>query len=102
MSKPNKLALWGYSLVAGAISGSAGAGLAWIGTAAANAAGADVKMLNLKQFGIVLVAGAIPSVLAYLKQSPLPPLTTETESTITVTTTEHTVTPDPTPTEPKP
>ena len=40
---------------------------------AADAAGAPVKSLDLQQVSILFISGAVVGLLAYLKQSPLPP-----------------------------
>lgn len=78
---------WTYGLLGGIIGGAATAGTSWLAMSAAHAAGADVPMLNWKALGVILLSGALTSSLAYLKQSPLPPLEEEKEE-VTVTTTK--------------
>ena len=73
---------WLYGLFSGVIGGGATGGSAFIGTLAAHSAGADVPILSVKQLGIVIASSAIISALAYLKQSPLPPVET-TDTTFT-------------------
>lgn len=64
---------WFHNLVAAVITGGATSGMSAIGIAVADAAGAQVQALNLKQVGVLFVSGAVVGLLAYLKQSPLPP-----------------------------
>lgn len=71
-----KTKLWLRGLCAGAISGSASAGLSWLGVAGANAAGVDVRLLDGGQLCVILAVGAVTHALMYLKQSPLPPAPT--------------------------
>ncbi len=70
---------WGKSLVAAVVSGSANAVLASLGIAGANAVGAQIPALDPKQLGTIAVSGAVVGLVAYLKQSPVPP----DETTIT-------------------
>lgn len=65
---------WLYGLAGGIVGGVASAGSAWLGTAVANSAGADVPVMNWKTLGIVLMTNAIVSAFLFLKQSPLPSL----------------------------
>ena len=71
-----KTKLWFRGLCAGAISGSASAGLSWLGVAGANAAGVSVDLLDGSQLCVILTVGAMTHALMYLKQSPLPPAPT--------------------------
>lgn len=64
---------WLHHLVAAVITGGATSGLSAAGIAVADAAGAQVRALDLAQVGILFASGAIVGLLAYLKQSPLPP-----------------------------
>jgi hypothetical protein len=66
--------LWLRGLVAAFITGASTAGLSALGVTAADAAGAEVGQLNLKQLGIVTLSGGIVGVFAYLQRSPLPRL----------------------------
>lgn len=75
---------WFYGLIAATIGGASTAALSWAGMGAAHAAGIDVPVLNFKALAVVLVSGAAPSFFAYLKQSPLPPVVSETTTTVTV------------------
>lgn len=65
---------WFHGLFGGVIGGSATAGTTWLAMAGAKSAGLDVPELNWKALGVILVSGAVTSALAYLKQSPLPPV----------------------------
>lgn len=65
---------WLHGLFGGIIGGAASAGSAWLGLVAAKSVGVDVPTLNLKALGVILLTSGIASGLAYLKQSPLPPL----------------------------
>ncbi len=64
---------WIRGLGAAVITGFATSGLSALGIAGADAAGLSVQQLDVKQVGILATAGAIIGLLAYLKQSPLPP-----------------------------
>jgi hypothetical protein len=64
---------WLRGLIGGFIGGAATAGSAWLGMSAAHGAGVDVPVMNFKALGIILLSGGMVSLLAYLKQSPLPP-----------------------------
>lgn len=68
-----KLNNWVRNLIAAVITGGATSGMSALGIAAADAAGANVGNLNLKQVGILFASGALVGLLAYLKQSPIPP-----------------------------
>jgi hypothetical protein len=83
---------WLHGLFGGAIGGAASAGSAWLGMAAAKAGGADVPTLNLKALGIILGTSALTSAFLYLKQSPLPEISTVTQTTVTQATTVETAT----------
>jgi hypothetical protein len=63
---------WIYGLMSGFIGGAASAGLAALGAATASGLGMDVKSLDWKQFGIILLTSGMVSAFAFLKQSPLP------------------------------
>lgn len=75
---------WSYGLVAASIGGASTAALSWAGMGAAHAAGIDVPVLNFKALLVVLISGAAPSFFTYLKQSPLPPIVSETTTITTV------------------
>jgi hypothetical protein len=64
---------WLHSLFAAVITGGATSGLSALGIAGAEAAGLKVVQLDIKQLGILTASGAIVGLMAYLKQSPLPP-----------------------------
>ena len=64
---------WLHNLGAAVITGGATSGLSALGIVAADAAGATVAQLDLKQIGVLFISGAVIGLLAYLKQSPLPP-----------------------------
>ncbi len=74
---------WLHGLVGGAIGGAANAGASWIGMVSAKAAGLDVPTLNLKSLGIICGTSALLSAFLYLKQSPLPEISSITETTVT-------------------
>lgn len=69
---------WFHGLFGGVIGGAATAGTSWLAMAGAKSAGMDVPELNWKALGVILVSGAVTSALAYLKQSPLPPVNGDT------------------------
>lgn len=92
MSMRKRIEVWLYGLVSGAIGGGATAASAWFGMLGAKAVGMDVPSLNFKALGVIFVSGMLPTVFAYLKQSPLPPLSdgqtefvSKTEATVTTT-----------------
>jgi hypothetical protein len=68
-----KKQLWLRALVASIITGASTSGLAALGTSVADAAGAGVGQLNIKQLCVMALSGGIIGLLAYLKQSPVPP-----------------------------
>ena len=68
-----KTRLWLHSLGAATITGGANAAIASLGIVGADAIGVKVPELDIKQLGIIALSGAIVGLLAYLKQSPLPP-----------------------------
>jgi hypothetical protein len=63
---------WLHGLIGGIIGGGANAAVASLGIAGAQAVGAQIAALSLKQVGAVFISGAVISALLYLKQSPLP------------------------------
>lgn len=68
-----KARLWAHNLGAATITGAATSGLSALGISIADAAGAQVTALNWKQLGALAISGGVVGLLAYLKQSPLPP-----------------------------
>jgi hypothetical protein len=60
-------------LVAAVITGGSTTALSALGVVAADSVGLNVPTLDMKQLGILFASGAIVGLLAYLKQSPLPP-----------------------------
>lgn len=74
----HKIKRWFHGLVGGIIGGSATAGTSWLAMAGAKSAGIDVPALNWQALGVILLSGAVTSALAYLKQSPLPPVEDDT------------------------
>lgn len=68
-----KTELWIKALIASTVTGAASTGLSALGIATANGLGANVPQLDLKQLGVMLLSGGIVGLLAYLKQSPVPP-----------------------------
>lgn len=77
---PSKTQIWLRSLIAAVVTGASSSGLAGVGIAGANALGVNVSKLDLKQLGAMCVAGGLVGMLSYLKQSPVPPVSTgETE-----------------------
>lgn len=83
MNRWLKWETWLHGLMAGIIGGAAASGVSWLGMTGAKAAGADVPVLNLKSLGVILLSSGIFNALLYLKQSPLPAISTVTETTIT-------------------
>lgn len=74
----NKFEKWAYGLVGGCIGGGATTATAWMAMAGSKAAGLDVPSLNFKALGVIFLSGVVINGLAYLKQSPLPPISTDT------------------------
>lgn len=68
-----KLSNWLRNLVAALVTGGSSSALASLGISGASGLGADVKPLDFKQMGIIALAGGVVGLLAFLKQSPLPP-----------------------------
>lgn len=68
-----KTRLWFRALVASVVTGASSSGLAALGVSVADAAGANVGQLNIKQLCVMAVTGGIVGLFAYLKQSPVPP-----------------------------
>ncbi len=69
-----KARIWLRNLGAATITGGATTVMAALGIMGADALGAKVQSLDLKQVGILFVSGGVVGLLSYLKQSPLPPL----------------------------
>lgn len=69
----NSTSTWLHNLVAAVVTGGATSGLSALGISIADAAGASIGSLNFKQVGMLFASGAVVGLLAYLKQSPLPP-----------------------------
>lgn len=65
--------LWLRKLIAAVVTGVSSSVLASLGTAAADAVGLNVPPLDAKQLGIIALTGGLVGLLAYLKQSPIPP-----------------------------
>lgn len=65
--------LWLRNLVASVITGGSTTALSALGIAGAQAIGVNVPALDFKQIGILFGSGAAVGLLAYLKQSPIPP-----------------------------
>lgn len=68
---------WVHGLGAAFIGGGATALGSWGGLTLAKAAGMDVPVLNFTAIKTIFVFGALTNVVAYLKQSPLPPIEDE-------------------------
>jgi hypothetical protein len=73
----NSLKVWLHALVAAAISGAAGSGVAYFAAPQAFNFSHD----GLLALGKVFTLGAILPTLAYLKQSPVPALTVTSKTT---------------------
>lgn len=65
--------IWLHKLIAAIITGGSTTALSALGIAGANAVGVQVQPMDLKQIGVLFASGAIVGLLAYLKQSPIPP-----------------------------
>jgi hypothetical protein len=63
---------WFYALGQTVIGGVAAAGSAWLGTLIGSQVSDQIKTLDLKQFGIVILSSAALNLFFFLKQSPLP------------------------------
>lgn len=68
-----RIRTWLHNLGAAVITGAATTALSSLGISVADIAGAKVQQLDFKQIGILCAAGGLVGLLAYLKQSPLPP-----------------------------
>ena len=68
-----KAKIWLRNLAAAVITGGTSTALASLGIAGASSAGVDIKPLDYKQIAIIGLTGAVVGLLAYLKQSPIPP-----------------------------
>lgn len=86
MNRWLKWETWLHGLFGGAIGGAANAGSAWLGLALAKGSGLDVPTLNFKSLGIICATSALASAFLYLKQSPLPEISSITETKITTAT----------------
>lgn len=86
MNRWLKWETWLHGLIGGAIGGGANAGASWIGMVSAKAAGLDVPTLNLKSLVIICGTSALLAAFLYLKQSPLPEISSITETKITTAT----------------
>jgi hypothetical protein len=63
---------WFYTLTKTVIGGVAAAGSAWLGTLVGSQMTAEIKPLDWKQFGIVIMASAALNLFFFLAKSPLP------------------------------
>lgn len=68
-----KAKMWWRSLLAAVVTGASSTALSALGIATANGLGVNVPQLDFKQLGIMLGSGGLVGLLAYLKQSPVPP-----------------------------
>jgi hypothetical protein len=68
-----KAKIWLHNLLAATITGAATSGLSALGISVADAAGGAIKPLDMRQLMVLFASGAAVGLLAYLKQSPLPP-----------------------------
>jgi hypothetical protein len=64
---------WVKSLVAAFVTGAASSLLSSLGISGAQVVGINITQLNLKQLGVITLAGGVVGAAAYLKQSPVPP-----------------------------
>lgn len=64
---------WLHNLVAAVVTGGCTTALAALGIAGLDAVGANVQALDFEQTGMLFASGGVVGLLAYLKQSPLPP-----------------------------
>lgn len=67
---------WCYGLVGGVIGGAATSLSSAASVAMGKSFGMDMPVLTLRQIGFIAGSGAFWTLVAYLKQSPLPPLAT--------------------------
>ena len=67
---------WIKALIAAIVTGAASTGLSALGIATASGMGVDIPHLDWKQLGVMLVSGGLVGMLAFLKQSPVPPEST--------------------------
>jgi hypothetical protein len=81
---PRKWRIWGLGLWAGIVHGAASAGSAQVALWSAAGMGFDVKPLDFRSLGAVLVAGSVSSAFAYLRTSPRPRDEDETDFVVAV------------------
>lgn len=67
---------WLHGLGSAVITGLSTSGLSALGVQGAQAVGVNVASLNLSQMGVIALVGGAIGAMAYLKQSPLPEMTT--------------------------
>lgn len=67
---------WIKALVAAIVTGASSTGLSALGIATAAGIGVDIPKLDWKQLGVMLISGGLVGMLAFLKQSPVPPEST--------------------------
>lgn len=72
----NKFQKWAYALIQTVVGGAATAASSWLGMSGAKELGLNVPSLNFKALGVIMLSGALTNLFFYLKQSPLPPITT--------------------------
>jgi hypothetical protein len=65
--------IWLYGLAAGVIGGTATAISAILAVPVVHAAGMEVRPLDWQQIKVVAIGAAFINLVAYLKQSPIPP-----------------------------
>jgi hypothetical protein len=74
-----KWRIWGSGLVGGIVHGAASAGSAQMALATASGIGIDVKPLDFKSLGAVLISASLFSMFAFLRQSPIPTPSNDTD-----------------------
>lgn len=82
LTLPTSVSQWLTGLIGGVVGGAATAGQSWLALSGAHAAGLDVAVPNFKALGIICMAGATTSLLAFLAKSPIP--ITVQQTTVTV------------------
>jgi len=81
---------WFFALMNAVIGGGASSVSGWFGAIGAQKAGMNVPDMNWETLWIFWMSGSLAALFFYLKQSPLPRITSEKTTTVTLkeTTTE--------------
>jgi hypothetical protein len=84
MTISRKWKVWGLGLYAGIVHGTASAATAQIALATAAGFGMDIKPLDFRSLGAVLVTASVSSFFAYLRESPVAKSVGDTDFVVAV------------------